>query len=95
MGAISQTAGGILLTVRVVPRSSRSRVDGLVGDALKVRLQAPPVDGRANAALVDFMAEALGVPRRAISLAAGLTGRTKRLRVEGITEAAARAALGL
>lgn len=95
MSAIAQTPEGVVLTVRVVPRASRNRVDGLLGDALKIRLQAPPVEGRANEALVDFLAATLGVPRRTVTLLAGSASRHKRLLVTGAREAAVRAALGL
>jgi uncharacterized protein len=95
MSAIARTPGGVILTVRVVPRSSRNRADGLLGEAIKIRLQAPPVEGRANEALVAFLAAALGVPRRNIVLLAGAASRNKRVRVTGTSEADARAALGL
>ena len=70
---------GSRLVVQVVPRASRSEVSGLQGDALKVRLQAPPVDGKANKALCEFIADRLGVPVRQVSLAVGSTSRRKTL----------------
>ena len=78
------------LIVQVQPRSPRSEVVGLHGDAVKVRLAAPPVDGAANDELVRFLAARLGVPRSAITLVRGATGRRKMLRVEGMTGNAAR-----
>ena len=62
-------------------------------EALRIRLNAPPVDGKANRELVRFIADALGVPERAVSLVAGQTGRRKTLRVEGVTADTARGVL--
>lgn len=75
--------GGLELDVLVVPRASRSRVAGIQDGRLRVQLAAAPVDGEANAALVEFVASLLGVRRAAVQLVAGATGRRKRLRVEG------------
>jgi hypothetical protein len=86
-------AGGARLRVHVVPRAARSEVCGLQGDALKVRLQAPPVDGKANAALCAFVAEAAGLPRRAVAVVAGETSREKVLLVSGADPAALAEAL--
>lgn len=85
--------GGVTLSLRVVPRASRNAVGEPVGAALKIRLQAPPVDGKANAALRSFLADTLNVPERAVTLVSGETGRLKRVRVEGVTPAAVEAAL--
>jgi uncharacterized protein len=74
----------------VIPRSPRSRVDGLRGDAVLIRLAAPPVEGAANEALVAFLSDALGVPRRSIAIVSGEKSRDKRVRIEGLDEAAAR-----
>jgi uncharacterized protein (TIGR00251 family) len=71
------------LDVLVVPRASRTRVAGIQEGRLKVQLAAPPVDGEANAALVEFVAEMFGVRRSAVTLVAGATGRRKRLRIAG------------
>ncbi len=67
----------------VVPRASRTRVAGIQEGRLKVQLAAPPVDGEANAALVEFVAELFGVRRSAVTLVAGAASRRKRLRVAG------------
>ena len=75
-----------LLNVRVIPRSPRSRVDGMRGDAILIRLAAPPVDGAANEALIAFLSQALDVPRRDIALVAGEKSRDKRVRVSGLDE---------
>jgi hypothetical protein len=79
--------------VHVVPRARETAMAGRHGDALRIRLAAAPVDGAANAELVRFLAERLNVPRGAISIAAGLTGRRKTVKIKGIETAAALAAL--
>lgn len=86
-------SGGVMLSLRIVPRASRNAVGEPVGPSLKIRLQAPPVDGKANAALRSFLAKTLGVPERAVTLMSGETGRLKRVRVEGLSPAAVEAAL--
>lgn len=75
----------VRFAVHVQPRASRSEVVGMHGDALKVRLQAPPVDGAANAALVDLLAELLGIPRRAVRIVAGASSRSKTVEVAGVS----------
>jgi hypothetical protein len=86
-------AGGAVLELLVQPRASKSRVVGEHDGRLKILLAAPPVDGEANAALVAFLADALGVKRADVALLAGETGRRKRVRVGGLTAAAVAAAL--
>lgn len=90
---VSPAPGGARLRVHVVPRASRTEVCGMQGDALRVRLQAPPVDGKANAALCAFVAEAAGLPRRAVSVAVGETSRDKTLFAAGADPSALAAAL--
>ena len=82
-----------ILDIRVIPRSSRTRVDGRRGDAIQIRLTAPPVDGAANDALIAFLSEVLDVPRRAIAIVSGQTSRDKRVRIDGIDTDAAIALL--
>jgi hypothetical protein len=82
-----------LLTVRVIPRASRTCLAGERAGALLVRLSAPPVDNAANDALLRFIAEVLGVPRSNLSVAQGERTRTKRVRVRQITAQAAAARL--
>jgi uncharacterized protein (TIGR00251 family) len=74
--------GSITLEVHVQPRAKKSEVAGAHGDALKIRIVAPPVEGKANAALIAFVAEAFGVPKRNVAIIRGETGRRKTLRVE-------------
>lgn len=73
--------GGWALTIRVQPGARRSEVVGAHGDALRVRVASPPVDGKANAELVRFLAEHLGVPARAVEVVRGHTSRTKVVHV--------------
>ena len=82
-----------VLDVRVIPRSPRTRVDGTRGTAVLIRLAAPPVDGAANDALVAFLADALDLPRRNITIVSGATSRDKRVRLTGLDEETARARL--
>lgn len=77
----------------MIPRAPRTRVDGERGGAILIRVAAPPVSGAANAALVEFLAEALAIPRRSISIVSGETARDKRVRLEGLDAAEARARL--
>lgn len=87
--------GDVWLGVHVQPGAKRSEAAGLHGDALKLRLAAPPVDGKANAALCALIAELAGVPRRAVELVSGETSRSKRLRIHGGGEAARQRLAGL
>ena len=73
--------------MHVVPRARTTEVAGRHGDALKIRLAAPPVDGAANEELIRFLAERLSVPRSAVTIAAGLTGRRKTVKIAGIETA--------
>ena len=84
--------GGVSFAVRVQPGASREGVVCLYGDAIKLALNAPAVDGKANEALIRYLAALLNVPKTSISIATGLTSRSKVIHVLGITneEAAAR-----
>ena len=82
-----------LLAVRVQPRAKRDEVVGERGDAVVIRVAAPPVDGKANVALCRFVAARVGVPRGAVSVVRGESSRDKLLRVEGVESDAVRAAL--
>ena len=82
--------------MHVVPRARVTEVAGRHGDALKIRLAAPPVDGAGNDELVRFLAERLRVPRSAVTITAGHTGRRKSVKIDGVdTAAAVRALEGL
>ena len=77
--------GGVLIDLRVQPGAGRNAVVGRHGDAIKVRVGAPPVGGRGNEAIIDLIADALGVKRADVSLVSGETSRSKRVQVNGIT----------
>lgn len=83
--AIRESDGGVTFAVRVIPRSGRNEVAGMQGDAMKVKLTAPPVEGAANAALIHFFADRLDVRRSAVSIIAGERNRNKTVRIEGVT----------
>ena len=79
------TATGVRVTVRVQPRAGSEGIVGLHGDALKVRLTAPPVDGAANVALVALLSRTFDIPPRAITIRSGATSRTKVVELDGVT----------
>lgn len=79
--------GGVELAVLVQPRASRTRVVGEHDGMLKIQLAAPPVDGEANAALVEFLARLLGLPRKQVTLLAGDASRRKRVGLQGVDAA--------
>ncbi len=81
----TESSEGITLAVKVVPRAKRDEIVGVEGDALKVRLTAPPVEGKANEALVKFLAKKLDVRRGDIEILHGETGRHKLVRVRGLS----------
>ena len=81
------------LAVKAVPNAPRSEVAGWLGDALKIKIHAPALDGRANDALCEFLADALGLPRRAVTLARGDKSRQKLVRIAGLTLPEVRAKL--
>ena len=82
MSAVRREGGDILLTVHAQPGASRSGFAGLHGEALKIRIQAPAVDGKANAALQRFLADAFAVPLSCVRLVSGPAARHKRWRIE-------------
>ena len=82
-----------VLAIKAVPGASRDAIAGWHGDALRVKVRAPALDGRANAALCAFLADTLGLPRRAVSLARGEKSRQKLIRLAGLTADEARAKL--
>ncbi len=77
----------VTLTLHIQPGASRTEAVGLHGEALKLRLAAPPVDGKANACLLAFFADFLGCPKSAVELVAGATSRQKRVRITQLTAA--------
>ena len=82
---ITPTPDGVVIDVRVTPRWSHSGLAGVRGNALLLRLHAPPVEDAANVEVVDLLARLLGVPRRAVTIVAGDRHRFKRVRIEGVS----------
>ena len=74
--------GSITLEIHVQPGAKKNEIAGVHGDALKIRVAAPPAEGKANVALMEFLAEAFGVPKRNVAILRGESGRRKTLRVE-------------
>ena len=95
MSPVTPFQGGVRLQLHIHPRAARSEFAGRFGDALKVRIKSPPVDGSANDELVRFLAESLGVPRARVALVAGHRGRRKTVRVSGVTVAQVEHCLGV
>ena len=92
---ITEHDGAATFAVRVQPRAKKNAVVGEMGDALKIALTAPPVEGRANQACIEFLAEMVGVSRSAVSIVSGATSRNKVVRIAGTSAAALRRRLGL
>ncbi|MCC6316310.1 MAG: DUF167 domain-containing protein [Gemmatimonadaceae bacterium] len=84
---MTEVAWGLRFTVLVQPRASRTELSGAHGGALRLRVQAPPVDGAANDAVIAFLAETLGIRRRDVRIVAGETSRSKIVDVAGVTRA--------
>ncbi len=80
--ALRRDGDALLLDCRIQPRASRDEFAGQVGEALKIRITAAPVDGEANAHLVRFLARAFGVPQKQVTILRGLQGRSKTVRIE-------------
>lgn len=85
MIALRETADGVSFSVRVQPRASRTAILGVLGNALKVAVAAPPVEGKANEALIRFFAELFEVQRSAVEIVSGEATRNKVVRVVGVT----------
>jgi uncharacterized protein len=82
---IHDSTSGVTFAVKVHPRARKNAITGELGDALKVALTAPPIEGKANEACVDFLANLLKVPRASVTIAAGQSSRKKVIRVSGLT----------
>jgi uncharacterized protein len=85
MVTIQNSPAGVTFAVKVHPRARKNAITGEVGDALKVALTAPPVDGKANAACIEFFAKLLNVPRSSVTIASGQSSRNKVIRVAGVS----------
>jgi uncharacterized protein (TIGR00251 family) len=92
--AIRQVSDGVCLRLKVLPRASRTEVVDIQGDLLRIRLAAPPVDGAANDALVRFLAERVSVPKSAVQIVSGRSGRTKVVIISGAKLEQIRSSLG-
>lgn len=82
-----ETPEGIVLNVKAQPRSSKAGIDGLLGDAVKVRIRCAPVDGKANKELVETLADAFNLPKSRVIFKSGETSKTKRILLQGLSAA--------
>ena len=85
MSFYSETPEGLVLNVKAQPRSSRAGIDGLLGEAVKVRIRCAPVDGKANRELIETLADAFDLPKSSVVFKGGETSKTKRLLLKGAT----------
>ena len=95
MNWLLSTNDGCILIVKATPRASKSEIAGADPEWLRVRLQAPPVDGKANAALVELFAKTFGIPKRSVAILTGDTSRLKRVSLRGVTAATVISSLSL
>jgi uncharacterized protein len=86
MVPVTQGAQGVSFAVKVHPRARKNAITGTVGDALKLALTAPPVEGKANQAVIEFFADLFAIPRSSVTIASGETSRNKIVRVAGVTK---------
>jgi uncharacterized protein (TIGR00251 family) len=84
MSYFTESAEGVILNVKAQPRSSKSGIDGLLGDAVKVRIKCTPVDGKANKELTETLADAFGLPKSMVMFKSGETSKTKRILLKGV-----------
>jgi len=84
---VSETAEGAVISVRAQPRSSRAGIDGVMGDAVKVRIRSAPVDGKANKELIETLADAFDLAKSCVVFKSGETSKTKRLLLKGVSAA--------
>ena len=87
-GYMTETSEGVVLSVRAQPRSSKAGIDGLIGDAVKVRVRCAPVDGKANKELVETLADEFGIAKSSVVFKGGETSKNKRLLLRGVTASA-------
>jgi len=92
---VHEGRNGVTLAERVHPRAKKNAITGEVGDALKLSVTAPPIDGEANAACIEFLARVLKVARASVTIASGKTGRSKVIRVSGLSAAEVRKRIGI
>lgn len=94
MSYLTETPEGTILNVKAQPRSSKAGVDGLIGDAVKVRVKCAPVDGKANKELVETLADAFGLPKTKVVFKSGETSKQKRILLSGISAGEVRKVVG-
>jgi uncharacterized protein (TIGR00251 family) len=85
MAHLQESDNGVTFSIRVHPRARKNGITGEIGDALKLALTAPPAEGRANEACIEFFAKLLKVPRSSVTIASGQSSRNKVIRVAGVT----------
>ena len=85
MSYLTETPDGVILNVKAQPRSSKAGLDGLLGDAVKVKIRCAPVDGKANKELVETLADAFDLPKRRVVFKIGETSKAKRILLQGLT----------
>ena len=90
----TETAEGTILNVKAQPRSSKAGVDGILGDAVKVRVKCAPVDGKANKELAETLADAFGIPKSRVVFKSGETSKQKRILLVGVKAETARRVVG-
>ncbi|HZD06974.1 MAG TPA: DUF167 domain-containing protein [Candidatus Limnocylindrales bacterium] len=86
MVPVTLGAQGVSFAVKVHPRARKNAITGTVGDALKLALTAPPVEGKANQAVIEFFADLFAIPRSSVTIASGETSRNKIVRVAGVSK---------
>ena len=94
MGYFVESPEGVVLNVKAQPRSSRSGIDGLLGDAVKVRIKCAPVEGKANKELTETLADAFGLPKSMVVFKSGETSKTKRILLKGVDAVRVRSVVG-
>ena len=91
---VQESSGSVTFAVKIHPRARKNAITGELGNALKVSLTSPPVDGRANEECIDFFAKLLKLPRSSVTIASGQTSRTKVIRVVGLSAGELRDRIG-
>ncbi len=86
MVPVKEIAGGVTFAVKVHPRARKNAITGVMGDALKLALTAPPVEGKANQAVIEFFADLFAIPRSSVTIASGETSRNKIVRIAGVSK---------
>ena len=94
MSYFTETTEGTILNVKAQPRSSKAGVDGLLGDAVKVRIKCAPVDGKANKELVETLADVFGLPKSKVVFKSGETSKQKRILLTGVSADRVREVVG-